>query len=123
LPGTWNILGELVTSVAENPNDPNAPKPGDIKPDTWTIQNNQGAPVLTSSSGSIKGQYTDNGAVFDGGYTLTYGVYVSLHIECFMDSSASMYGTTENNFWGTNAMTGEMIRLGIESWKFRATKK
>jgi hypothetical protein len=39
-----------------------------------------------------------------------------------MDSTASIYGTNENDYGGTNTVTGEMIKLGIESWKFRATK-
>jgi hypothetical protein len=123
LPGTWDILAELVTSSAENPNDPYAPKPGTIKPDVWTIQNSDSGPVLTGSSGSIQGQYTENGAVFEGNYPLGSGVYIVVRIECYMDSTASMIGTNENDYWGTNTVTGEMIKLGIESWKFKATKK
>ena len=121
--GTWDVLAELVTSSAENPNDPYAPKPGAIKPDVWTIQNSDLGPVLTGSSGSIQGKYTDNGAVFEGTYPLGSGVYIVVRIECYMDSTASMIGTNENDYWGTNTVTGEMIKLGIESWKFRATKK
>lgn len=123
LPGTWNVVAELVTSTAENPNDPYAPKPGAIKLDTWTIRSSDDGPVLTGSSGSIQGQYTDSGAVFEGNYPLGSGVYIAVRIVCYMDSSASMYGTNENDYWGTNTVTGEMIKLGIESWKFRATKK
>ena len=79
--------------------------------------------MLTGSSGSIQGQYTENGAVFEGNYPLGSGVYIVVRIECYMDSTASMIGTNENDYWGTNTVTGEMIKLGIESWKFRATKK
>jgi hypothetical protein len=50
------------------------------------------------------------------------GVYLVVNIDCRLDSSASMYGTNENNYWGTNTVTGEMIKLGIESWRFRALK-
>jgi hypothetical protein len=121
--GTWDVLAELVTSSAENPNDPYAPKPGAIKPDVWTIQNGDLGPVLSGSSGSIQGKYTDNGGVFEGTYPLGSGVYIVVRIECYMDSTASMIGTNENDYWGTNTVTGEMIKLGIESWKFRATKK
>ena len=71
--GTWDVLAELVTSTAENPNDPYAPKPGTIKPDVWTIQNSDGGPVLTGSSGSIQGQYTENGAVLRGQLSLGLG--------------------------------------------------
>lgn len=123
LTGTWNVAAELVAATAENPNDPYAPKPGTIKPDTWTIQDQDGAPVLTGSSDSIQGKYTDSGAYFDGTYPLGSGVYMVVHIECYMDSSASMYGTNENDYWGTNTVTGEMIKLGLESWKFRATRQ
>ena len=121
--GTWDVTAELVAATAENPNDPYAPKPGMIKPDTWTIKENNGAPVLSSSSGSIQGKYTDYGATFDGTYPLGSWVYMVVHIECRLDSTASMYGTNENDYWGTNTVTGEMIKLGIESWKFRAIKK
>ena len=121
--GTWDVLAELVTATAENPNDPYAPKPGTIKADFWTIQNSDSGPVLTGSSGSIQGQYKENGAVFEGNYPLGSGVYIVVRIECYMDSTASMIGTNENDYWGTNTVTGEMIKLGIESWKFRATKK
>lgn len=123
LPGTWNVLAELVTSNAENPNDPYAPKPGNIKPDTWSIRDSAAGPILTGSSGSIQGQYMNGGAVFEGTYPLVSRVYVAVRIECVMDSTASMYGTNENDYWGTNTVTGEMIKLGIESWKFRATKQ
>jgi hypothetical protein len=51
------------------------------------------------------------------------GVYMVVHIECRLDSSASMYGTNEDDYWGTNTVTGERIMLGIESWSFRAIKK
>jgi hypothetical protein len=123
LPGTWDVVAELVAATAENPNDPYAPKPGMIKSDTWTIRDNYGAPVLSSSSGSIQGKYRDYGATFDGTYPLGSGVYMVVHIECRLDSSASMYGTNENDYWGTNTVTGERIMPGIESWSFRAIKK
>jgi hypothetical protein len=123
LPGTWNVAAELVAATAENPYDSNAPKPGMIKPDVWVIQDQDSGPVLTGSSGSIQGKYTDNGAYFDGTYPLGSGVYMVVHIECFSDGSASMYGTNENDYWGTNTVTGERIMLGIESWKFRATRQ
>jgi len=123
LPGNWNVLAELVASNAQNPNDPYAPKPGNLKTDAWNIQDSIAGPVLTGSSGSIQGQYTNNGAVFEGTYPLGSGVYVAIRIDCIMDSTASMYGTNENDYWGTNTVTGEMIKLGIESWKFRATKQ
>ena len=123
LPGTWDVSAELVAATAENPYDPNAPKPGMIKPDVWAIQDQDGGPVLTGSSGSIQGKYTDSGAYFEGTYSLGSGVYMVVHIECYLDSSASMYGTNENDYWGTNTVTGEMIKLGLESWKFRATRQ
>jgi hypothetical protein len=123
LPGNWNVLAELVTSNAENPNDPYAPKPGNLKTDAWRIQDSVAGPILTGSSGSVQGQYTNGGAVFVGTYPLGSGVYVAIKIDCVMDSTASMYGTNENDYWGTNTVTGEMIKLGIESWKFRATKQ
>jgi hypothetical protein len=120
--GTWNVIGELVTSTAENPNDPYAPKPGDIKPDTWKIDDYGSGPVLTGSSGSIQGQYTQNGAIFEGTYPLGSGVYMAVHIEAFLKKPTSMYGTIQNDYWGTNTVTGEMIKLGLEAWKFDATK-
>lgn len=82
-----------------------------------------GAPVLSSSSGSIQGKCTDDGATFYGTYPLDSGVYMVVNIECRLDSSASMYGTDENDYWGTNTVTGEMIKLGLESWSFRTMKK
>jgi hypothetical protein len=123
LPGTWNVVAQLVASTTENPNDPYAPKPGMTKPDTWSIYNGDAGPVLTGSSGSIAGQYTEKGAVFEGTYPLGSGVYVAVKIECFINGSMSMYGTNENDYWGTNAVTGEMIKLGLEAWKFGARKQ
>jgi hypothetical protein len=83
MPGTWNVAAELVAATAENPYDPNAPKPGMIKPDVWVIQDQYGGPVLTGSSGSIQGKFTDYGAYFDGTYPLGSGVYMVVHIGCF----------------------------------------
>jgi hypothetical protein len=123
LAGTWDVSAELVAATAENPYDPYAPKPGMIKPDVWAIQDQDGGPVLMGSSGSIQGKYTNYGATFDGTYPLGSGVYMVVHIECRMDSIASMYGISENDYWGTNTVTGEMIKLGLESWKFRATRQ
>jgi hypothetical protein len=120
--GTWSIIGELVTSTAEDPYDPYAPKPGDIKPDTWKIDDFGSGPVLTGSSGSIQGQYAQNGAIFDGTYPLGSGVYMAVHIEALLKNPSSMYGTIQNDYWGTNTVTGEMIKLGLESWKFEAAK-
>lgn len=120
--GTWSVIGELVTSTAEDPNDPYAPKPGDIKPDTWIIDDSGSGPVLTGSSGSIQGQYTLNGAIFEGIYPLGSGVYMAVHIDAVLKRPTSMYGTTQNDYWGTNTVTGEMIKLGLEAWKFDATK-
>jgi hypothetical protein len=68
------VLAELVTSNAENPNDPYAPKPGNLKTDAWSIQDTVAGPELTGSSGSIQGQYTNGGAVFEGTYPLGSGV-------------------------------------------------
>jgi hypothetical protein len=123
LPGTWNVVAQLVASTTENPNDPYAPKSGMTKPDTWSIYNGDAGLVLRGSSGSIAGQYTESGGVFEGTYPLGSGVYVAVKIECFMNGSSSMYGTNENDYWGTNTVTGEMIKLGMESWKFVAKKQ
>ena len=123
LPGTWNVVAQLEAATTENPNDPYAPKPGMIKPDTWSIYNGDAGPVLTGSSDSISGQYTETGAVFEGTYPLGSGVYVAVKIDCFMNGSTSMYGTNENDYGGTNTVTGEMIMLGMEAWKFGATKQ
>jgi hypothetical protein len=120
--GSWDVLGELVTSPAEDPTNPYAPKPGDIKPDTWTISDYGQGPVLTGSSGSIAGLYTENGALFEGTYDLGSAVYMVVRINCILSSSGSMYGTNENEFWGMNTVTGEFIKTGLESWKFKATK-
>ena len=65
----------------------------------------------------------EKGAVFEGTYPLGSGVYMAVKIECFMNGSSSMYGTNENDYWGTNTVTGEMIKLGMESWKFGAKKQ
>jgi hypothetical protein len=120
--GTWNVIGELVTSTAENPTDPYAPKPGNIKPDTWKIEDSDSGPILTGSSGSIQGQYSLDRALFEGTYPLGSGVYMVVHIEAFLKSPSSMYGTIQNDYWGTNTVTGEMIKLGLEAWKFEASK-
>lgn len=123
LPGTWSIVAELVASSSENPDDPYAPKPGMIKSDVWSIYNEETGPVLTGNSGSISGQYVDGGAVFDGSYPMGSGVFLNVHIECAAVDAVSMYGVNENVYWGTNTVTGEMIKLGIESWKFQAKKQ
>lgn len=123
LPGAWSITAELVASSSENPNDPYAPLPGMIKSDVWSISDGDFGPVLTGGSGSISGQYVDGGAVFDGSYPLGSGVFLNVHIECAMNGATSMYGINENVYWGTNTVTGEMIKLGIESWKFQAKKQ
>ena len=48
---------------------------------------------------------------------------MNVHIECAAIDAASMHGVNENVYWGTNTVTGEMIKLGIESWKFQAKKQ
>jgi hypothetical protein len=54
LPGTWNVVAELVAASTEDPTDPYAPKPGMIKPDTWTIYNGDSGPMLSGSIGSCR---------------------------------------------------------------------
>ncbi len=121
--GTWNIVAELVVQPSE---DPYAPKPGTIQQDTWAITESDNVPILTSNKGSCSGQYSSTGAVFEftvpivtlpSSYT-----YCLTHIECFVDSPASMYGTLENHYRTYNYLTGATIETGLEAWKFRAAK-
>jgi hypothetical protein len=118
--GTWNIIGELVATPSD---DPYAPKPGAITTDTWKIADSKEGLALTSSKGTISGQYTGNGAVFDGNYPLGSGMYMVVHIECFMSDSSSMYGTINNDYWYINAVTNVPIKTGLEAWKFRAKRQ
>lgn len=121
--GAWNIVAELVVQPSE---DPYAPKPGTIQQDTWAITESADGLILTGSKGSCSGQYSSNGAMFEftvpvitlhSSYT-----YCLTHIECFVDSSASMYGTIENHYRTYNYITGATIETGLEAWKFRAAK-
>jgi hypothetical protein len=121
--GTWNIAAELVVQPSE---DPYAPRPGTIQQDTWMITESANELILSSSKGSCSGQYSNNGATFEftvpiitlqSSYT-----YCLTHIECFVDSHASMYGTIENHYRTYNYITGATIETGLEAWKFRAVK-
>ena len=93
---------------------------------TWAIANSANGPTLTSDKGSVSGQYTDNGAMFEftvpiislpNSYT-----YCLTHIDCFVDSPTSIYGTIENHYRTYNYITGATIETCVESFKFRASK-
>ena len=83
LPGTWNVAAELVAATSENPYDPNAPKPGMIKPDAGSsrikiaVRFSQAAVAQFRANTQITARY------FDGTYPLGSGVYMVVHIECF----------------------------------------
>ena len=123
--GTWNVVSQIVTQC--NDNDPYAPKPGMILPPVaWTIADSASGPTLASDKGSVTGQYTDNGVVFEFTVPIlsldTSYTYCLTHIECFVSSPNSMYGTIENHYRTYNYITGATIETCIESLKFRASK-
>jgi hypothetical protein len=61
--GTWTVVSQIVTQCS---NDPYAPQPGAIMPSvTWIIADTANGPTLTSDKGSVSGQYTDSGAMFE----------------------------------------------------------
>ncbi|MFB3766170.1 MAG: hypothetical protein ACE14P_13120 [Methanotrichaceae archaeon] len=122
--GTWSVVSQIVTQCS---NDPYAPQPGSIMPAvTWAITNSANGPILTSDKGSTPGQYTGNGVVFEfttpilsleSSYT-----YCLTHIECYVDSPTSMYGTLENHYRTYNYITGATIETCLETFKFRGMK-
>jgi hypothetical protein len=124
--GTWTVLSQIVTQC--NDKDPYAPQPGSFMPQaTWIIANSPNGPTLTSDKGSVSGQYTDSGAMFE--FTIpiisldTSYTYCLKHIECFIDSSTSMYGTVENHYRTYNYLTRATIETCVESFKFKAAKQ
>jgi hypothetical protein len=94
---------------------------------TWIIAHSPNGPTLTSDKGSVSGQYTDNGAMFE--FTIpilsldTSYTYCLTNIECFIDSSTSMYGTVENHYKTYNYLTRATIETCVESFKFKAAKQ
>jgi hypothetical protein len=123
--GTWTVVSQIVTQC--NDKDPYAPQPGSFMPSvTWTIENSPNGPTLTSDKGSVSGQYTDSGAMFEFTVPIisldTSYTYCLAHIECFVDSSTSMFGTIENHYRTYNYITRATVETCIESFKFRATK-
>jgi hypothetical protein len=122
--GTWTVASQIVTQCS---NDPYAPQPGAIMPQvTWIIADTANGPTLTSDKGSVSGQYTGNGAMFEFTTPVlsieTSNTYCLTHIECYADGPASMYGILENHYRTYNYITGATIETCLESFKFRATK-
>jgi hypothetical protein len=122
--GTWTVVPQIVTQCS---NDPYAPQPGAILPSvTWTIADEASGPTLTSDKGSVSGQYTDNGAIFEFTTPVlsieTSYTYCLTHIECYANSPTSMYGILENHYRTQNYITGATIETCLEALKYRATK-
>ncbi len=123
--GTWNVIGKIVTTCST---DPNAPQPGSLMPpQIWSITNSANGPILTSDKGSVSGQYTANGAMFEFTTTLgsdpSYGRTDCLtQIECYADSPASMYGTVVNHYIQTIYITGATFERCREAIQFSASK-
>ena len=122
--GTWSVVSQIVTQCS---NDPNALQPGSIMPTvTWAITNSANGPILTTDKGSVSGQYSSNGAMFEFTTPVlsieTSYSYCLTHIECYADSPASMYGILENHYRTYNYITGATIETCLEAFKFRATK-
>lgn len=123
--GTWSVASQIVTICST---DPNAPKPGSFMPtQTWAITDSANGPILSSDQGSVTGQYTANGAMFEFTTTLgsdpNYGaMYRVTDIECYSDGPASMYGTFVNHFISTIYITGATFERCQESFQFKATK-
>jgi hypothetical protein len=127
--GTWSVTGQIVTTCSlDEAQDPNALQPGSLMaPQIWTIADSANGPILTSDKGSVTGQYTANGAVFQFDVTLasdpSYGRTDCLtQIECYADSPTSMYGTVVNHFIQTIYITGATFERCNEAIQFRATK-
>jgi hypothetical protein len=122
--GTWSVVSQIVTQCS---NDPNALQPGSIMPTvTWTITNSANGPILTTDKGSVSGQYSGNGAMFEFTTPVlsieTSYSYCLTHIECYADNPASMYGILENHYRTYNYITGATIETCLEAFKFRAKK-
>lgn len=122
--GTWTVVSQIVTQCS---NDPYAPQPGAIMPSIiWIIADTANGPILTSDKGSISGQYTGNGAMFEFTTPVlsieTSYTYCLTHIECSSNSPTSMYGILENHYRTYNYITGATIETCLETFKFRATK-
>ncbi len=123
--GTWTVIGQIVTTCST---DPNAPQPGSfMPPQIWSITNSANGPILTSDKGSVTGQYTANGAMFEFTTTLgsdpSYGRTDCLtQIECQADSPTSMVGTVVNHWIRTIYITGSTFEECREAIQFSATK-
>lgn len=123
LVGTWAIVGTLVTSSAENPYDPLAPKPGQKMTDTWTIVKSAAGLDLTTPKGTIPGEPVAGGAHFYVSFEWESGVWITVTIDCTQNTATRMVGTEEIVYTGTNAVTGAPIPLGREAWTFEGTKQ
>ena len=121
--GTWGIVGTLVTSSAENPYDPNAPKPGQQMTDTWTIATGATGLDLTTPKGTVPGEATSGGAHFSVQFLWEAGVWITVTIDVMQSTASTIKGTEEIVYTGTNSVTGEPVPLGREAWTFEGTRQ
>lgn len=120
--GKWAIVGELVTSSAEDPLDPLAPKPGQVLTDSWTIAQTAQGLSLTTPKGVIDGQGTADGGHFEVTFELSAGLWCQVIIDCYLQSPTTMIGTEEINYFSLDAVNGQPYPVAKEAWKFEGAK-
>ncbi|MBU1168662.1 MAG: hypothetical protein KKD44_03770 [Proteobacteria bacterium] len=127
--GTWNINAVLTTT--STPND--YVKEGHLKNEVWVIRQNGDSANLTTPSGTIDGRFVPQTQEFPTGVWQFEAMVPNLmnmpnlgakfEVVIVKRSENVLSGGSTVTYMGNNNFGGPWVPIGMESWRFDATRK
>lgn len=140
LTGTWTVTTRLVAAQEKiNPDY----EVGDARRETWRITTAGDRSTLRSPVGTVRGRRAGKAWAYDGVFPFADPVVIKVHIVARRFSARGMRGTTEASYWDVRYARGGMLydpgaeqgraggywdpslglKLGLDAWSFRGTRR
>ena len=126
--GQWYVRAVLTATSVPNANV----KEGHMKDEVWQIQQNGNAATLTTPNGSINGRFVSQTNEFPNGVWYFEAMVPNLmsltnlgakfEVVIVKRSANVLSGGTTVTYMGNNSFGGPWVPIGLESWRFDATR-
>ncbi|WP_321492239.1 hypothetical protein [uncultured Desulfobacter sp.] len=126
--GKWNVQAVLI--AMSHPND--LVKPGHTKQEIWSIVQQGASATLTTPNGSISGRFVPKTQEFPLGAWMFElevpnirnmpNLGAKYEVTILVRSENVISGGTSITYMGNNGFGGPWYPIGMESWRFDATR-